>query len=95
MVVKIILDDFVELVGWPKWATALLLVAGLLMTPSAFSHDTASAQSQGDDLANQSKWQRQRRKLEHNLGFHLRQQMITLFPVHTEPVSQSRANSAP
>jgi tetratricopeptide (TPR) repeat protein len=56
MVVKIILDDFVELVGWPKWATALLLLAGLLMTPSAFSHDTASAQSQGDDLANQSRW---------------------------------------
>jgi tetratricopeptide (TPR) repeat protein len=40
----------------PKWATAVLLFSGLLVTLSAFSQDTASAQSQGDDLANQSKW---------------------------------------
>jgi tetratricopeptide (TPR) repeat protein len=40
----------------PKWATALLLLSSLLVTLSALSQDTASAQSQGDDLANQSKW---------------------------------------
>jgi hypothetical protein len=56
MVVKIILDDLVELVGGLKRATALLLWASLLVTPFAISQGTASAQSQGDDLASQSKW---------------------------------------
>jgi tetratricopeptide (TPR) repeat protein len=56
MVVKIILDDLVELVGGLKRAIALFLWASLLVTPVAISQGTASAQSQGDDLASQSKW---------------------------------------
>jgi hypothetical protein len=56
MVVKIILDDLLKLVGRLKRATALLLWASLLMAPFAISQGTASAPSQGGDLASQSKW---------------------------------------